>query len=172
MPDTPRRMPVSVARGPARIPAWAEHLVRLLDDGFRIPGTRYRIGLDGIIGLLLPAAGDALSAVSSLALFLLAYQKRVPHSVLVRMLVNVALDALIGAIPVLGDLFDFAWKANRKNLELIERSARDQAQAGRPARLVDRLFVALVVVILLGLLILPFVLSIWLLARLVGGKAS
>lgn len=161
MPDTPRH-----------IPPWAERWVRLLDDGFRIPGTRFRIGLDGIIGLFLPAAGDALSAVSSLALFLLAYQKRVPHGVLVRMLVNVALDALIGAIPVLGDLFDFAWKANRKNLELIERAGREEPLTQQRSRLSDRLFVALILLVLLGLVLLPFALSFWLLAKLFEGKAS
>jgi hypothetical protein len=155
---------------PPRVPAWAERWVRLLDDGFRIPFTDWRIGLDGILGLFLPAAGDALSAVSSLSLFLLAYQRRVPHSVLVRMLVNVALDVVLGALPILGDLFDFAWKANRRNLALIERASRLSPERAAKPSLVDRLLVALILVALFGLLLLPFVLSVWLLQKLFQGS--
>jgi hypothetical protein len=153
---------------PRRIPAWAERWVRLLDDGFRVPGTNYRIGLDGIVCLLLPAAGDALSAVSALSLFYLAYQRRVPYSVFARMLLNVGLDALIGAVPVLGDLFDFAWKANRRNLVLIERATQAQELRGERGRLVDRLLLGLILLALLGLLLLPFALSLWLLAQLMS----
>lgn len=156
---------------PARIPAWAERWVRLLDDGLRVPGTDYRIGLDGIVGLLLPAAGDALSAVSALSLFYLAYQRGVPYRVLARMLLNVGLDALIGAVPVLGDLFDFAWKANRRNLILIERAQGAHADDARSQRggLVDRLVLGLMLVALLGLVLLPLALSLWLLSKLFTG---
>ena len=156
---------------PARIPAWAERWVRLLDDGFRVPGTDYRIGLDGMIGLFLPAAGDALSAVSALSLFYLAYQRGVPYRVLARMLLNVGLDALIGAVPVLGDLFDFAWKANRRNLILIERATAADRRAERGG-LADRLVLGLMLLALLGLLLLPLALSLWLLSKLFSGAAS
>src|SRR5689334_14479749 len=100
---------------------WAQRWVALLDDAVRIPGTSIRFGLDPILGALLPAAGDAVSAVGSLALLLLALKYRVPTSTLARMLLNVLLDTLLGAIPVVGDVFDVAWKANRRNLELLER---------------------------------------------------
>jgi hypothetical protein len=153
---------------PRNIPAWAERWVRLLDDGFRVPGTDYRIGLDGIVGLFLPAAGDALSAVSALSLFYLAYQRQVPYSVFARMLLNVALDALIGAVPVLGDLFDFVWKANRRNLVLIERAGEARVLRGERGRIADRLFLGLILVALLGLLLLPFALSLWLLTKLMS----
>ncbi len=156
---------------PARIPAWAERWVRLLDDGFRVPGTEYRVGLDGIIGLLFPAAGDALSAVSALSLFYLAYQRGVPYRVLARMLLNVGLDALIGAVPVLGDLFDFAWKANRRNLILIERATTSDRRAERGG-IADRLVLGLILVALAGLLLLPLALSLWLLSALFSGPPS
>jgi hypothetical protein len=144
---------------PPPLPAWAERWVRFLDDGLRIPGTNLRFGLDAVVGFLFPAAGDALSVVSALSLFWLAYQQGLPRSVLLRMALNVGLDALIGAVPFLGDAFDLVWKANRKNLELIQRAA-GQGPRHAPS-VVDRLFLALILLGLLGLLLLPLVLSIW-----------
>lgn len=101
-------------------PAWAERLVRIMDDGLRIPGTQLRIGLDGLLGFFLPELGDLLGALSSLSLVWLAVREGVPASVLARMLLNIAIDALAGAIPILGDIFDLTFKANRKNLNLLE----------------------------------------------------
>jgi hypothetical protein len=100
---------------------WLERLVFLLDQALGIPGTRWRIGLDGIVGLLFPGAGDAAGALVSAALVLLAARQGLPRVVIGRMVFNVAVDAVIGAIPLLGDLFDFAWKANTRNLQLLER---------------------------------------------------
>lgn len=153
---------------PRPVPAWAEGWVRLLDDGIRVPLTNWRIGLDGILGLLLPAAGDAFSAVSALSLFLLAYRQRVPHSVLVRMLLNVAIDVVIGCLPVLGDLFDFAWKANRRNLTLIQRAAESGKVRGQKPSFGDRVLVVSLVLILMGLLLLPFVFTVWLIKTLLA----
>jgi hypothetical protein len=118
------------ARFAGRRPAvdpWVERLVFLLDQAIGIPGTRWRIGLDGIAGLLFPGAGDAAGALVSAALVLLAARQGVPRVVVGRMVFNVALDALVGAIPLLGDLFDFGWKANTRNLRLLERH-----RSGRP----------------------------------------
>jgi hypothetical protein len=103
------------------LPAWAEKLTRWLDDLVRIPGTRIGFGLDALVGLIFPGAGDALTGVGSVALLWLALKNGVPRVVVARMVVNLAVDALLGAVPVIGDLFDVAWKANRKNLELLER---------------------------------------------------
>ncbi len=102
-------------------PSWAERWVRFLDDGLAIPGTSLRIGADGLLGFFMPAVGDAASAVMSASLFALAWQRRVPTIVLTQMAVNVCLDTVFGSIPVVGDLFDVIFKANRKNLNLIER---------------------------------------------------
>jgi hypothetical protein len=107
------------------IPPWAEKLVRWLDDFVRVPGTRIGIGLDAIIGFLLPGAGDALTGAGSLALLFLALRSGVPKIALVRMIGNILIDTLLGAVPVVGDLFDVAWKANRKNLEIIQRYRGD-----------------------------------------------
>ncbi len=105
----------------ADTPGWAERLVRVLDDGIRIPGTHIGLGLDAVLGLLLPAAGDATTAVASLSLLALAWRRRVPTVTILRMVVNIAVDALLGSVPILGDVFDLLWHSNRKNLQLVTR---------------------------------------------------
>jgi hypothetical protein len=101
------------------VPLWAERLVRALDDFLRIPGTPIGIGLDSVIGFFVPGAGDAVTAFGSLSILWLAWRRGAPTPVLARMLLNIGIDALVGAVPVLGDLFDVVWKSNRKNLELL-----------------------------------------------------
>src|SRR5690554_4648035 len=90
-------------RAEATAPDWAHGMVRLLDDALRIPGTKFGVGLDGLLGLLFPALGDAVGAVASVSLLLLAFRMRVPKVVLGRMVINVGIDALVGAVPLLGD---------------------------------------------------------------------
>jgi hypothetical protein len=96
-------------------------LSHILDDFLRIPGTQIRFGLDGIIGLI-PGIGDILGALASWIIILAAWLRGVPRVTLARMLANVAIETIIGAVPVLGDAFDIAWKANRRNYALLERS--------------------------------------------------
>ena len=96
-------------------------LSHLLDDFLRIPGTQIRFGLDGIIGLI-PGIGDILGAMASWIIILAAWLRGVPKVTLARMLANVAIETIIGTVPVLGDAFDIAWKANRRNFALLERS--------------------------------------------------
>lgn len=138
------------------VPEWARRLSALLDSAFRIPGTELRIGLDPILGALLPELGDALTGVLSLSLLVVAFRQRVPKLVLARMLINIALDALLGAIPLLGDVFDFAFKANEKNLQLIERHRGDPTL---PATWGDRLVVFGVVVVAVACAALPLLLG-------------
>jgi hypothetical protein len=94
-------------------------LSRLLDNAFTIPGTQYRFGLDPLIGLV-PGLGDAVSAIFSGYIILQASRLGAPRSVVTRMIANVALDTLVGWIPLLGDLFDAAWKSNLRNMALLE----------------------------------------------------
>jgi len=138
-------------RAPQEVPVWAERLVRSLDDLVRIPGTPIGIGLDAVIGFFLPGAGDALTALGSVAILLLGWRRGVPTSVLGRMLLNIGIDALVGAIPVLGDLFDVFWKSNRKNLELLQKWEHDP-QAPRSAADYVVLGAALLLVLLSVLL--------------------
>ena len=94
----------------------------LLDSAFRVPGTRMRFGLDPVIGLL-PGAGDLVTGFFSVMILLHSLRLKVPKVVVARMLVNTALDLAAGAVPIVGDLFDAGYKANLKNLGLLERHA-------------------------------------------------
>ncbi|HJP86363.1 MAG TPA: DUF4112 domain-containing protein [Gemmatimonadaceae bacterium] len=107
-------------------------LAQLLDNSISIPGTRYKIGLDPIVGLI-PGIGDLIGAVLSAYIILEAARADVPGFVLFRMLVNVGFDTLLGAVPAVGDLFDAAWKSNTRNVALLERHLSKQAK-GAPAR--------------------------------------
>lgn len=98
----------------------------LLDERFRIPGTSQRIGLDGLLGLL-PGVGDTVGALLSIYILFEAIQIGVPRSTLLRMIANIALDTVVGAIPVAGDIFDVAWKANKKNAALLNAHIASQA---------------------------------------------
>src|SRR5215210_2226900 len=117
-----------VIRTPAPVvnthePAQVGHLralSRLLDNAFVIPGTRFRFGFDALIGLV-PGLGDAVSAIFSSYLVLQASRLGAPRSVVSRMIANIALDTLVGWVPILGDLFDVAWKSNVRNMALLEQ---------------------------------------------------
>ena len=97
----------------------ARALARLLDRSFRIPGTSIRFGLDPILGLL-PVGGDVAAAVGSGYILYVAWRTGAPAPMLRRMLVNVAVDTLVGSVPVVGDLFDAGWKANSRNVGMLE----------------------------------------------------
>ena len=103
-------------------------LAWLLDGAMRVPFTRFRFGLNGVLGLA-PWAGDAVLTLFSLYIVYEAHAMGLPRPVLARMLGNVALEAAGGAIPVLGNVFDVAFKANLRNLALIDAHVR-QARAG------------------------------------------
>ena len=106
-------------------------LVRLLDEAFRIPGTNYRVGLDGLIGLV-PVAGDLITGGLALWIIREAAEMGVPRRTIMRMLWNVGVDVTAGFVPAVGDLFDVAWKANVKNLALLEKHlAREEQRLGR-----------------------------------------
>jgi len=100
-----------------------------LDQFFRIPGTEIRFGIEPIIGFLLPGAGDALAAVMSAYIVIASMRYGLPKVVIGRMVFNVAADYLLGSLPLIGDLFDFAFKANQKNLDLLNRHASGQHRA-------------------------------------------
>jgi len=91
----------------------------LLDEAIPIPGTDYRIGLDPILGIV-PVAGDSITTVVSLYIVLEAARAGAPRSMLVKMLGFVAVDAVVGSVPVVGPVFDAVWKANEWNVSLLE----------------------------------------------------
>ncbi|MBM3265842.1 MAG: DUF4112 domain-containing protein [candidate division Zixibacteria bacterium] len=108
-------------------------LARILDDWIVVPGTRYRIGLDALIGLV-PGYGDVLGLLLAGVVVIEAARVGAPPRLLFRMALNVAVEVLIGAVPGVGDLFDFVWKANARNLVLLRRHLGDTPLAPRKLR--------------------------------------
>ena len=102
-----------------------EFLARILDDVFHIPGTKIRFGLDPLIGLI-PGIGDAISATLSSYLIWRAHKLGASRLTLLRMAGNLAVDTVLGAIPVFGDIFDVQFRANRRNLDLLRRQTLKQ----------------------------------------------
>lgn len=109
----------------SQLAPWAERLVKMTDELIRIPGTNIHIGIDPILGLLFPGAGDVVTGAGSIALLFLALKERIPTVAIGRMVVNIGIDTLVGAVPILGDAFDVFWRANRKNLDIIEQYRND-----------------------------------------------
>jgi hypothetical protein len=111
----------------------ARALARALDSAIGVPGTKIRIGLDPVLGLV-PGAGDIAGAMLSAYIVLIAVNKGTPRPVIWRMLGNIAVDTALGTVPVLGDLFDVAYKSNMRNVELLERHAIEPAAVERRSR--------------------------------------
>jgi hypothetical protein len=109
-----------------------------MDDGIRVPGIPLRFGLDPIIGLV-PGLGDAVGAALATWVLVEAARLGASRATLGRIVYNIAVDALGGAIPLVGDVFDVAWKSNIRNVALVERQLADPAGAGKA----DRRFVVL-----------------------------
>lgn len=128
MSDLPARDP-----GPAL--ARLERLTRWLDDGMAVPGTSWRVGWDPVLGLV-PGAGDVVGLVLSSFIVLEAARLGAPGASLARMMVNLGIDALVGSVPLVGDLFDAGWKANRRNLRLLSRVLEGRERAARHDRIV------------------------------------
>ena len=124
--------------------ARARVLARALDSAVGIPGTKVRFGLDPIIGLV-PGLGDLAGAALSGYIVLVGIQLGASRSVVLRMLANVAIDTVVGAVPLVGDLFDAGWKSNNRNVALIER----QVATPGPTRTSSRLMIGLVALVLL-----------------------
>lgn len=125
---------------------FVRRLSYVLDSAIPIPGTRYRVGLDPIIGLI-PGVGDAVTSLMSTYLVLVAMQMKVSRFTLIRMVFNIAIESIVGIIPVVGDFFDAYWKANERNRILLEKSIM-QPQG----KTVDTVFVVGVILVLLGIL--------------------
>jgi hypothetical protein len=132
----------------------------LLDSAFRVPGTNLTFGLDPIIGLI-PWIGDVTTPVFSAVLLLHAVRLRIPRIVQLRMLMNAAIDLAIGLVPLIGDLFDFGWKANVRNLALLERHAHPEAKATAS----DWAFVLVVLGGLVLVAVTPLLIVGWLLSH-------
>lgn len=136
-----------------------------MDDVFRVPVLGWRFGLDALIGLV-PGLGDTSTALVSFYILAAAVRYRVPKITLLRMGLNIALDYVVGSLPVVGDFADAWWKSNRKNLELLQKRATVSAEEARSGKASDWLFVGGIMVGLAALAIASAFVSFYLLYRL------
>jgi hypothetical protein len=157
-------------RSPAEVEQSLDQLSRWMDGLFRVPGTGWRFGLDAIVGLI-PGVGDTLTTLVSFYILAAGVRYRVPKVTLLRMGANIAVDYVVGAIPLVGDLFDVAWKSNQMNVALLRRSATVSASDAKRGRLSDWLFVAFLMLCLAAMLVGSIVIA-WYVLSFVGGKLS
>lgn len=148
-----------------------ELLARWMDGVFRIPGVGWRFGFDAILGLL-PGIGDTASSVASLYILTAAHRYGVTRTTLLRMALNVVVDTTVGALPIIGDLFDVYWKSNQRNVALLQRHMLAlPAEQGKLQRS-DRWFVIALVIAIVLLMIGSFVVAAWILTWLVAAIAQ
>lgn len=140
-----------------------ETLSNYLDGLFRVPGIGWKFGLDSLIGLI-PNVGDVSTALVSFYILIAGVRYGVPKITLTRMAFNVGLDYFVGVIPFLGDAFDFFWKANHQNMELI----RERGQGLGKGTTGDYIFVFAIIAILFGLLIGSVFLSIFFIGAIIA----
>lgn len=133
----------------------------LLDAAFRIPGTNIRFGVDALLGLV-PGLGDVSAPIFTIALLVEGTRRRLPAVVQARMVLNAMLDMLMGIVPLAGDLVDVAWKANLRNMALLERHAATPGAA--PTR-GDYVFVAVCIGVMVLVALVPILLLAWLIAN-------
>ena len=140
---------------------------KLLDNAIAIPGTKFRFGLDPILGLL-PGGGDTITGGISAYIVVEAARMGVPREILGKMVGNILIDSFAGTIPVIGDLFDVGWKSNVKNIELLEKhlDLTEFNEGNRPnPTLSDRLFIVglilLLILIVVGFATIAFFTVTW-----------
>jgi hypothetical protein len=163
------------ARGDERAPRYSkteveqslDKLSHLMDGLFRIPGVGWRFGLDALVGLI-PGIGDTATSLVSFYILAAGVRYRVPKVTLLRMGLNIGVDYVLGSIPLVGDIFDFAWKSNEMNVELLRQRATVTAAEAKQGRTSDWLFVGVIILVLLALLVGSIVLSLYLLSLIIG----
>jgi hypothetical protein len=134
----------------------------LMDEAFAIPGTRLRVGLDAVLGLI-PGIGDIIGGVLSTWIIAGALRHRVPTRVILRMVFNVMIDLVFGAVPLAGDVFDFLYEENMKNMRLLEkyRDRRRPSRSGAQIALVLSAIVAFVLAFAVMLVLVGIAIVLW-----------
>ena len=153
------------SRRSAKVETSLDQLSWLMDDLFRIPVLGWRFGLDALIGLI-PGFGDTATSLVSFYILVAGVRYRVPKITLLRMGLNIALDYVVGSLPVVGDLADAWWKSNHKNIDLLKKRATVSTEEARSGRVSDWLFVGGIILGLIALAIGSALVSFYLLFRL------
>jgi hypothetical protein len=138
-----------------------------MDSAFRIPGLGVRFGFDALLGLL-PGVGDVTTSIASLYILSAAHRYEAPRITLTRMALNILLETIIGAVPLLGDLFDVYWKSNQRNVELLRRHLAAPPAVAHKLQRSDRWFVIALIVGLIALMIGAAVAAYWILSWIVA----
>ncbi|MFD3003769.1 DUF4112 domain-containing protein [Pontibacter toksunensis] len=127
---------------------WVDYMARLMDNQFKFPGTNFRFGLDPILGLV-PVAGDLASFAMSATIILTLARHGASGKLVVLMLINLAIDTVVGSIPILGSIFDFAFKANERNVRLLRRHYEEGKYQGSGKGILIGAIVGIVIVLML-----------------------
>lgn len=143
-----------------------QRLAWFLDNSIKVPGFNARFGFDALIGLI-PGVGDAIAALISSVVISEAARMGAPKVLLLKMAFNVLVDTLVGAVPVVGDLFDFAWKANQRNVRLLDQ----YLESPRETVVTSRVFVWGLSIVLVGLVVLAGYLVFLLIQALLNAAA-
>jgi len=168
MPDLPSRYPIIEPDAKAPTLRRLRQLSRLLDNVITIPGTQVGVGLDPILGLL-PIAGDFLGFMLSCYIVVEATRLGISRATLGRMIFNIMVDGVVGSFPILGDLFDFAWKANSLNIQLLEANLKFPSQSQKADRLFIFALMAGLLLVAIVLFVLPVILIRLLWQAISGG---
>ena len=147
-------------RDPVEIEKGLDDLSRYLDGLFRIPGTNWRFGLDALIGLV-PNVGDTLTSFASFYILLAGVRYGVPKITLLRMALNIGIDYLVGSIPFLGDAFDFFWKSNQRNMDLIRTRATGKGEGTRSDYIFIFVLIGSLILLLLGSIVASGAILYW-----------
>lgn len=161
MADLEKQKQIQVEKG-------LDDLAFYLDGLFKVPGLGWRFGLDAVIGLI-PNVGDTLTSFASFYILIAGVRYGVPKITLLRMAFNIGLDYLVGTIPFIGDAFDFVWKANKQNMDLIRTRATGPGTGTKS----DYIFVFGIILLLIGVLVGSILISLyvigWLLSKVMMG---
>ena len=141
----------------------------ILDSQFRVPGTNFRFGVDALVGLI-PGFGDFAGAIASTAFLVQGLRIGAPKAVMGRMFANVVIETLVGAIPGLGDLFDASFKANQRNLRLLERLVAEPEAAHHASRKFFVWMAIATLVLLLAVGVLAVVIGVMIVQAIVQGR--
>lgn len=158
-------LPLERRRQSPRIEKSLDRLGWIMDDLFRVPVIGWRFGLDALIGLI-PGFGDTSTALVSFYILVSAVRYRVPKITLLRMAMNIALDYVIGSLPLVGDFADVFWKSNQKNIALLRERATVSADEAKRGELGDWLFVGGIIAGLAALAVGSALVSVYLLVKL------
>ena len=124
---------------------WINNLTHLLDNSVRVPGTNYKFGIDPIIGII-PVYGDIITFIISSVLVVGMARKGVSGKIIIMMVGNILFDTVVGAVPILGDLFDFQFKANKRNLKLLKKHQEEGKHQGSGLWIIVLLVLVLIII--------------------------